>query len=44
MMNLMLLAVRGDFFMDIVVPGVIGAIIMLMIGNSLLKHFGYYLW
>ena len=44
MMELMLLAVRGNFFMDIVIPGAIGAIVMLMILNALLKNFGYYLW
>jgi len=42
--SMLFLAVRGDFFMDIVVPGAIGAVILVMIGNSLLNHFGWTLW
>jgi len=44
MIGLMLLVVRENFFVDIVVPGIIGGFILLMIANSILKHFGYYLW
>lgn len=34
----------GDFFMDIVLPAIAGGVVLLMIGNSILKHFGYCLW
>lgn len=37
-----LLSVRtGDFFMDILVPGVAGGVVLLLIGASLLKHWGF---
>jgi len=42
--ELTILVVRENFFMSIAIPGVIGAIVLLMIGNALLKNFGYYLW
>lgn len=46
-LNLVLLAVHfksGDFLMDVVVPGVAAVAVLLMIGNSLLNHWGYRLW
>jgi hypothetical protein len=34
----------GNFVMDVVAPAVAGVIVLLLIGNSLLGHFGYKLW
>jgi len=43
--DLILLAPKsGDFFMDIIFPAVAGAVIFIMLFNSLLKTWGYYLW
>lgn len=40
--ELFLLAPRsGDFFMDILVPGIAGGLVLLMIGASLLKSWGF---
>jgi len=40
-----LLASRtGNFFMDIVFPAVAGAIVIALILNSILNHWGYTLW
>jgi len=40
-----LLSVRtGDFFMDIIFPAVAGGAVLLMIGASILKKWGYSLW
>lgn len=37
-----LLSVRtGDFFMDILVPGFAGGVVLLLIGASLLRHWGF---
>ena len=45
MIELLLLVVKsGDFFMDIVFPGVAGAVVFALILNSVLKHFGYQLF
>jgi hypothetical protein len=34
----------GDFFMDVIAPAIAGVVVLLLIGNSLLKHFGYQLF
>lgn len=45
MIELVFMVARtGEFFQDIALPAVVGACVLLWIGNSLLKHFGYYLW
>ena len=42
--DLLLVVKSGDFFMDIVFPGVAGAIIFALIINSILNRYGYALW
>jgi hypothetical protein len=42
--DFVLLAVREDFFMGVVLPAVVGAVVLAMIGNSLLGKWGYSLW
>jgi len=34
----------SDFFSDIVLPAVVGAVVLIWIGNSILNKFGYTLW
>ena len=35
---------KSNFLMDIVVPGVATIVVLLLILNSLLNHWGYKLW
>jgi hypothetical protein len=44
MIGLFLLVVREGFLMDIILPGVVGGAVLIWMGNSILKKFGYYLW
>lgn len=34
----------GEFFQDIIIPGLIGAVVFALILNSLAKKFGYFLF
>lgn len=40
----LLLGPRFEFFGDIIFPGIVGAIVLVWIANSILKHWGYCLW
>jgi hypothetical protein len=40
----LLLGTHFEFFSDMVLPGIAGAIVLAMIANSLLKHWGYALF
>lgn len=44
MISVFLLAKTGNFFMDIIFPGLAGGIVLLLILNSVLDHWGYSLW
>jgi len=44
MISLFLLAVRTDFFGDIALPAIVGAVVLLWIGNSILNKLGWTLW
>ena len=46
MIGIIVLAVpfAEDFLMGVLVPGVAGAAVGILILNSMLKHFGYYLF
>ena len=39
-----LAARTGDFGQDIIIPAIIAGIVLTMIANSLLNHFGWTLW
>lgn len=34
----------GNFFNDVVLPGVAGGFVFVLIANALLNHWGYSLW